>query len=549
MRKEFYIISISIIIFLAGISWLYPTAMWAFVIVGPLFLIGLIDTFQQRHAIRRNFPVVGNLRYLMELVRPELQQYFVESNHDGRPIPREIRSLVYQRAKGELQTIPFGTQRDVHAPNYEWIQHSIDPKDPHPEDLRVTIGTKTSSKPYNAALFNTSAMSYGSLSEAAIRALNLGAKKGGYYHNTGEGGLSPHHLQGGDVVWQIGTGYFGCRNVSDGTFNPEAFAKRAQSETVRMIEVKLSQGAKPGKGGILPGAKVNEEVAAIRLVTPYQDVCSPAAHTAFTNPIGLLKFVDQLRTLSGGKPTGFKLCLGFRHEFIAIMKAIRETGIYPDFITVDGAEGGTGAAPLEFSNSVGTPLDEGLAFVVDALRGFDLKKDIKVIASGKVFTSFDLLTKLAMGADICNSARGMMLAIGCIQALRCNSNKCPTGVATTDPMLWKGLHVPSKADRAASYQRETIAHFTHLIGAMGFDRAHEVRRNDIYRRLTDGVVKTYEDIFPSMEEGFLLDEQNWAKLPPGWQQALNESQTTSFLSKHRTRNRTNFSEADVRAGK
>jgi len=528
MVREFYAISIALIVFFAGLSWIWSSAIWVFLVIGPIIALGVIDTLQSRHAIRRNFPVIGNLRYLMELIRPELQQYFVENNHDGRPIPREVRSVVYQRAKGELQTIPFGTQRDVHEANFEWIQHTIVPTEPSPHDLYVNIGKKNCPKPYKANLFNISAMSYGALSPAAVQALNQGAKKGGFYHNTGEGGLSPHHLHGGDVVWQIGTGYFGCRNVSDGTFNEKAFQERASLESVRMIEIKLSQGAKPGKGGILPAPKVNKEVAEIRLVTPYQDVCSPPAHTSFKTPEGLLQFVKKLRELSGGKPVGFKLCLGFRHEFVAVAKAIRKTGIYPDFITVDGAEGGTGAAPLEFSNSVGTPLDEGLAFVVDTLRGFDLKRDIPVIASGKVFTSFDLLSKLAMGADLCNSARGMMLALGCIQALRCNTNQCPTGVATTDKSLWRGLHVPSKAERVANYQRETVMHFKDLLGAMGYLEAHSVKRTDVYRRLADGAVKTYEDIFPTMPEGFLLDEKNWRTLPTMWQRALYESDPSTF---------------------
>lgn len=531
MIREFYIVSLSIIAAFAGLTFIYPATAWAFVVIGPIFILGVIDSLQKRHAIRRNFPVLGNLRYFFELIRPELQQYFVESNHDGRPIPREIRSVVYQRAKGELQTIPFGTQRDVHAPNYEWVQHTIVPKDASHVEARIWIGSKNCKQRYSASLFNISAMSYGALSPAAVQALNRGAKKGGFYHNTGEGGLSPHHLQGGDVVWQLGTGYFGARN-KDGTFNEKAFQERAIHPNVKMIEIKLSQGAKPGKGGILPGPKVNEEVASIRLVEPYKDVHSPAGHSAFNTPLGLLRFIEKLRTLSGGKPVGFKLCIGFRHEFIAIMKAVGETGIYPDFITVDGAEGGTGAAPLEFSNSVGTPLDEGLAFVVDAVRGFDLKKEIRVIASGKVFTSFDLLARFAMGADACNSARGMMLALGCIQALRCNSNKCPSGVATTDPKLWRGVHVPSKADRVASYHHETVEHLRDLLGAIGYTSVAELKRQDIQRRLTDGVVKTYEDIFPSMPEGFLLDPANWKKLPHWWQRALTEAQSSSFSPVH-----------------
>lgn len=530
MRREFFIVSSAAVTFLVLLTWVWPPAIWGFLVVGPPVLIGMLDAFQMRHTIRRNFPVIGNLRYVMELIRPELQQYFVENNQDGRPIPREVRSVVYQRAKGQLQTVPFGTQRDVNAPGYEWVEHSIVPKQAKAEDLRVKIGEKTCSKPYSASLFNISAMSYGALSPTAIQSLNRAAKKGGFFHNTGEGGLSSHHLQGGDIVWQLGTGYFGCRKIHDGSFDPDAFRERARQPSVRMVEIKLSQGAKPGKGGILPAPKVSQEIADIRLVKPHEDVCSPPAHSAFSTPVELLQFVQRLRDLSDGKPVGFKLCVGRHHEFVAILKAIRETGIHPDFITVDGGEGGTGAAPLEFSNSVGTPLDEGLTFVVDALRGFDLKKDIRVIASGKVFTSFDLLARLAMGADMCNSARGMMLALGCIQALRCNSNECPTGVATSNPSLYKGIHVPTKADRVANFQVETIKHFQELISAMGYEYAHSIRRSDVKRRLSDGSVKTYEEIYPTMPVGFLLKAENWKHLPR-WRAMMDHADAASFEAK------------------
>ncbi|MBX2859809.1 MAG: FMN-binding glutamate synthase family protein, partial [Vampirovibrio sp.] len=379
-------------------------------------VIGYANALQTKHAIRRNFPILGEGRYLMEAVRPEINQYFVESDIEGRPFHRVQRSNVYQRAKKALNTHPFGTKHDVYQEGYEWINHSLIPVEPPHEDPRVTIGGDHCTQPYSASIFNISAMSYGSLSKNAVLALNEGAQIGRFAHNTGEGGLSPHHLKpGGDIIWQIGTGYFGCR-TPEGNFCPENFKKRATLNNVKMIELKLSQGAKPGHGGILPAEKVTEEVAEIRGVKLGKDVMSPPAHQAFNTPRGLLEFLAKLRELSGGKPVGFKLCVGSKQEFLSICKAMVETGLLPDFITVDGSEGGTGAAPLEFSDSVGMPLNDGLVFVHNALVGCDLRNKIRVIASGKVTTAFDLISKLAMGADMCNSARGMMFALGCIQA-------------------------------------------------------------------------------------------------------------------------------------
>lgn len=493
----------------------------------PLFAIGVIDATQTRQAIRRNFPVIGNMRYFFELIRPELQQYFVESNQSGRPIPREMRSVVYQRAKGQTETIPFGTQLDVHMEHYEWVNHSIVPNPAKMDEVRVNVGGADCSQPYSANIMNISAMSYGALSSAAVSALNNGAKKGRFYHNTGEGGISPYHLLGADIVWQIGTGYFGCR-TPDGKFSETAFQERATHNNVKMIEIKLSQGAKPGKGGLLPAAKVNEEVSQIRLVPMGKDVVSPAGHSAFSTPVELLQFIKKLRELSGGKPVGFKLCVGNWHEFIAICKAMIETGIRPDFITVDGGEGGTGAAPLEFSNYVGTPLEDGLVFVIDALRGFNLKKDIRVIASGKVITSFDILKKIALGADMVNSARGMMMSMGCIQALRCNTNDCPTGIATSDPHLMAGLNVASKSERVYRFQHETVHHLVELFSALGVREPTEINRDVINRRLGNGEVKTYEELHPTMAEGFLLDQQNWTQLSAPWQTALRRAQTQTF---------------------
>ncbi len=529
MRRLFFKVSIITLSTILAASFYWPEVLWSMTILGPLFLIGFFDAIQTKQAIRRNFPVIGNLRYIFELIRPELQQYFVESNQSGRPIPREIRSVVYQRAKGQLETQPFGTQLDVHQEHYEWVNHAIVPVEVKLDDIRIKVGAKNCKKPYSASLLNISAMSYGALSSAAISALNLGAKEGRFAHNTGEGGVSPYHLLGGDLIWQIGTGYFGCR-TPEGHFSPEAFKERASLDNVKMIEIKLSQGAKPGKGGILPGAKVNKEVAGIRLVTEGKDCISPSAHSEFSTPIELLQFVDRLQELSGRKPVGIKLCVGKWHEFLALCKAMVETGLMPDFITVDGGEGGTGAAPLEFANHVGTPLEDGLTFVVDALRGFGLKDQIRVIAAGKVFTPFDILKRLALGADMLGSARGMMLALGCIQALRCNSNECPAGVATTDRALAAGLHVPSKKERVRRFHHETVHHFVELLGALGLNHPGQIQRSDVHRRMVNQEVRTLEDIHPSMEVGALLDSNKWSQLPSKWKVAMSAAHTHTFKS-------------------
>src|SRR5262245_6757206 len=408
MRRAFVASSAAALVLVSVTALVWPPVLWSLVLIVPLIVRGVADMVQTRQAVRRNFPLIGHARYLLEQIRPEINQYFVESNHDGRPFSRNDRSVVYQRAKGELDTLPFGTQRDVYAVGYEWINHSLAPVEPDHACSRVVVGGSACTQPYAASIFNVSAMSYGSLSKNAVLALNAGAKIGGFAHNTGEGGLSPYHLEpGGDLIWQIGTGYFSCR-TPNGSFSVEEFAKRAALPNVKMIEVKLSQGAKPGHGGILPAAKLTPEIVEIRGVVPGQDVISPPAHTAFTTPLGLLQFLQQLRDASGGKPVGFKLCVGKRHEFFGIVKAMLESGIVPDFITVDGGEGGTGAAPLEFSDSVGTPLNEGLAFVHYALVGAGLRDHIRLIASGKVNTGFQIATKVALGADLCNAARAMM---------------------------------------------------------------------------------------------------------------------------------------------
>ncbi|RMG46731.1 MAG: FMN-binding glutamate synthase family protein [Acidobacteria bacterium] len=492
-------------------------ALWCLVVIVPLVVLGLVDMFQTSHAIRRNFPVIGHLRYVLESLRPEIRQYFVESDLEENPISREKRSIVYQRAKGELDTLPFGTRADVYRVGYEWIAHSMAPVDAsgEAESYRVAIGEGRCAKPYRAALLNVSAMSFGSLSANAILALNEGARLGGFYHNTGEGGISPYHLKpGGDLVWQIGTGYFGCRKP-DGTFCPESFQKGAAHEQVRMIEVKLSQGAKPGHGGILPGRKVTEEIARIRHVPAGKDVISPPAHTAFRTPRELLAFLDELRELSGGKPVGFKLCVGRRRDFLAIVKAMVETGSHPDFITVDGGEGGTGAAPLEFSNSVGMPLADGLNFVHNALVGAGLREKVKIIAAGKITTGFHVLHKIALGADLTNAARAMMIALGCIQALKCNTNQCPVGVATQDPRLMRGLVVADKARRVANFQRKTVEAAFELLGAAGLRRPDELGPQHIFRRTASGQIRSLAEIHPPLSPGALLDgsaPEEWLRL-------------------------------------
>jgi glutamate synthase domain-containing protein 2 len=500
VRAIFILTSMIVVLAIAAIYMVWKPILWSLIIVIPIILLGIIDILQTKHTIRRNFPVIGNFRYLLEKIRPEIMQYFVETDTDGAPINRLFRDLIYERAKKVNDTTPFGTQMDVYRTGYEWINHSIYAIN-HTDlqcEPRVIVGGPSCTQPYSASILNISAMSFGSLSKNAILAMNGGAKMGKFAHNTGEGGISPYHLKpGGDLVWQVGTGYFGCR-TEDGNFCPDTFKGNATLDNVKMIEIKLSQGAKPGHGGILPAIKNTEEIAKIRHVKPHTDVMSPPSHSAFNDPIGLMKFVKHLRDLSGGKPVGFKLCIGKKEEFINICEAMETTGIKPDFITVDGGEGGTGAAPVEFSNSIGTPLRDGLAFAIDALRSFDLKKDIIVIASGKIFSAFHMARVLAIGADMCNSARAMMLATGCIQALQCNSNTCPTGVATQDPGLMKGLDVNDKAVRVASFHEATIKSFLELLAASGIERPSDITRAHINRRVNMSTVVTYEDLYPGI---------------------------------------------------
>ena len=508
VRRFFISISIFILGGIGAIAIAWPPILWTLILVIPLMIMAIFDMIQTKHTIRRNFPLIGRFRYMLESIRPEIMQYFVETDTEGRPINRLFRSLIYQRAKDVNDTTPFGTQKDVYKVGYEWMGHSIyaTPQDKINHEPRVTVGGKDCKQPYSASILNISAMSFGSLSNRAVLAMNGGAKKGGFAHNTGEGGISPYHLKpGGDLVWQIGTGYFGCR-TPEGNFDADVFKSKATLENVKMIEIKLSQGAKPGHGGILPAKKNTEEIAKIRHVKPYTDVISPPSHSAFNSPESMMKFIAQLRELSGGKPVGFKLCIGRKEEFEDICKAMISTGITPDFITVDGGEGGTGAAPVEFSNSIGMPLRDALVFVVDTLRGYGLKKEIKVIASGKILTGFHIARAIALGADMVNSARAMMMATGCIQALQCNTNTCPVGVATQNKNLIRGLDVNDKTQRVYNFHKETVKSFVELLAATGVESPEDLNRKHINRRVSMKEVLTYEDIFPEVEEGSFVQQ-------------------------------------------
>ncbi len=525
VRQMFIVFAVTSIIVVASLSTLSPLWLWAFALLGPIILLGMYDILQTKHAIRRLYPVLGRFRYLLESFRDEIQQYFVESDISGTPIPREFRSLVYQRAKGARDTRPFGTIFDVNRSGYEWINHSMQPKHLTDFDPRVKFGGPDCKKPYMAALLNISAMSYGALSKNAIMSLNKGAKIGGFSHNTGEGSMSPYHLEhGGDIIWQIGTGYFGCR-TDDGNFNAETFKENSTKDVVKMIEIKLSQGAKPGHGGILPAAKLTQEIANIRHVPMGADVVSPPAHTAFSTPTELLQFVKQLRELSGGKPVGFKLCVGRHDEFLAICKAMIETGIKPDFITVDGGEGGTGAAPTEMTNSVGTPIRDSVTFVNNALIGFGVREHIRIIASGKMFSAFHILRAMALGADTVNSARGMMLSLGCIQARTCNSDHCPTGIATQNPSRNKAIIVTDKAQRVANFQRETVKNLVELVGAAGLNGVHELKSRHVNHRIEGLNVKNYEELYPTIDTNALLDE---ASIPENWRSDMAQANAAAW---------------------
>ena len=480
--------------------------LWPFTLIALILsALGIVDLLQTRHAVRRNYPILGRIRYLIESVRPEIRQYLLEGDNEQSPFSRTQRSLVYARAKNESADRPFGTQEDVSQTGFEFISHSLRPMERgDPESFRITIGGPQCSQPYSASIFNISAMSFGSLSANAVMALNKGAHMGNFAHDTGEGSISPYHLtHGGDLIWELGSGYFGCR-TADGDFDPERFAVQAAQPEVKMIELKLSQGAKPGHGGMLPKEKITREIATTRGIPMDRDCISPARHSTFTTPVELLLFLARLRELSGGKPVGFKLCLGHPWEFMAIAKAMVKTGILPDFIVVDGKEGGTGAAPLEFSNHIGVPLREGLMFVHNTLVGVNLRDKIRIGASGKLISAFDIASTMAIGADWVNSARGFMFAIGCIQAQACHTNKCPTGVTTQDPLRQRALVVPDKAERVYNYHHNTMKALAEMLAAVGLSHPCLLEPRFLVHRLSANEIKLYSQMHVFLKPGELL---------------------------------------------
>lgn len=499
---------------LAALCLAWPPARWGALILLPLLAVAAWDFLQSRHTLRRNYPLIARVRWGMEDLRPYLRSYILESDLEGRPFNHDERALIYARAKGELDAHPFGTELDVYSNEYEWLAHSIAPNAQAPAQWRTLVGGPQCSRPYSAALLNISAMSFGSLSANAIMALNKGAAMGDFYHDTGEGGLSRHHrTHGGDLVWEIGSGYFGCRNP-DGTFCPDKFTHTAQMDSVRMIEIKLSQGAKPGHSGVLPGAKVTREIAAARKIEPGRDCISPPAHSTFSTPVQLLEWAARLRDMSGGKPVGVKLCVGQPHEVFALMKAMLESGVRLDFITVDGAEGGTGAAPVELSNRVGMPLREGLILVRNALVGCGLKDDIRIAAAGKVHSGAQMAMNFGLGADWCNAARAFMFALGCVQSMRCHTDTCPTGVATQDASRQRGLVVEDKAERVARYQRQTLAGLREIVVSMGLDNPWQIQPHHISERRNSVRSDSIDRIYSFLRPGQLLagaDDTQYAR--------------------------------------
>jgi glutamate synthase domain-containing protein 2 len=494
-----------------------------FAVFGALTLLGFRDLTQKSHAVLRNYPISAHLRFLLEEIRPEMRQYFFESEKDGMPFSRDTRAVIYQRAKMVLDKRPFGTQLDVYREGYEWMHHSVAPKPHATEKFRITIGGPDCKNPYSASVFNISAMSFGALSPNAVRALNAGAKKGGFAHDTGEGGVSPYHREhGGDIIWEIGSGYFGCRN-RDGSFDPDEFARIASDDQIKMVELKISQGAKPGHGGVLPAAKVSEEISRIRGVAMNEDCISPAYHRAFSTPLEMMTFIAEMRRLSGGKPAGFKLCIGHPWEFLAICKAMLQSGIYPDFIVVDGNEGGTGAAPLEFMDHLGMPMREGVNFVHNALIGINARDRIRIGASGKVATAFDMARAMAIGADWCNSARGFMFSLGCIQSLSCHTDRCPTGVTTQDPSRNRALVVPDKIERVYNYHHSTLHALTELIAAAGLEHPQQIRPIHFSQRTSNTTVCSFAQLYPSLRPGELIMGTKDVRFRDAWTMARADS--------------------------
>ena len=508
-----------------------PIAWYFLVIFGFLTLVGIFDCLQTRHAVLRNYPILGHIRFLLEFIRPEIRQYFIEGDNDKTPFSRSQRTLVYSRSKAVSDKRPFGTTLDVMAPGYQWINQSLAPTHLPDYNFRIEIGGKDCTQKYSASIFNISAMSFGALSANAVMALNFGAKKGNFAHDTGEGSISRYHrVHGGDLIWEIGSGYFGCR-TEDGKFDQNKYIENALDPQVKMIEIKLSQGAKPGHGGILPGPKVTTEIAEARGVKVGEACVSPSAHSAFSTPLEMMAFVQHLRELSGGKPVGFKLCIGHPWEWFAIVKAMLKTQIYPDFIVVDGTEGGTGASPVEFSNHVGTPLQEGLRLVHNSLVGVNLRDQIKIGCSGKIISAFDMAVAFALGADWCNSARGFMFSVGCIQAQVCDTGFCPTGVTTQDPDRQKALVVTDKSERVYHFHKETLKALKEIVEAAGLHHPIEINTRHIVRRVSANEVRLLEDLLPDIAAGSLLSNDEGNNLPKVFQMYWGIAQAESFAAK------------------
>ena len=516
VRYTAFIASVVLLVLSLAAAGLTHLSVWWPLIFLLLTLVGIYDLQQQHHAVLRNYPIIGHLRFMLEYIRPEIRQYFLESETEAAPFSRAQRTLVYTRAKSQASNRPFGTQLDVRAIGYEWINHSITPTHLGDHDFRVSVGGASCRQPYRISLFNVSAMSFGALSANAIMSLNRGAKLGGFAHDTGEGSISRHHRsQGGDLIWEIGSGYFGCRD-EHGKFSPERFAENARSEQVKMIEIKLSQGAKPGHGGVLPGPKVTAEIAEARGVPMGQDCISPASHSRFSTPLEMMQFIEELRQLSDGKPVGFKLCIGHPWEWFGIVKAMLESGTRPDFIVVDGAEGGTGAAPLEFSDHMGMPLQEALRLVHNTLVGVNLRDEIRLGASGKIISAFDMARTLALGADWCNSARGFMFALGCIQAQTCHSGNCPTGVTTQDPKRQLALVVTDKAERVRNFHAHTLEALQELMEASGLHSPKDITPHHIMRRVNETQVMHLSELIDTLPAGALLQD-DLSQLPSAYQ--------------------------------
>ncbi|GGZ05086.1 FMN-binding glutamate synthase family protein [Novosphingobium colocasiae] len=510
-----YFVPLAVVVLTAA-GFAIAATRWTVWIMVPVLLLTLWDFLQGRHALRRNYPLIARVRWLFEDLRPFIRAYVVESDREGRPFTIDERGLVYARAKGEVSTHPFGTELDVYSDEYEWLGHSITPTEEAPDTWHVRIGGESCTRPYHSALLNISAMSFGSLSANAIQALNKGAAMGGFAHDTGEGSISRYHrIHGGDLIWEIGSGYFGCRH-RDGSFNEELFAQQAASDQVRMIEIKLSQGAKPGHGGVLPGAKVTEEIAEARKVEVGEDCLSPAAHSTFSTPVGLLEWVEQLRDLSGRKPVGIKLCVGQPHEVFALVKAMVETRITPDFIVVDGAEGGTGAAPQELTDNVGMPLREGLILMRNALVGTGLKDRVRLGASGRIHSGAGMARAFALGADWCNAARAFMFSLGCVQSMKCHTGDCPTGVATQVGWRQKGLVVDDKAERVARFQKETLKALREIVVAMGYDSPWDLTQHDIYQRIDSARAGAIDEVYRFLKPGELLQAPEQTQYARSW---------------------------------